>query len=171
MGKDCSSMSEIIMHGFEPHVTEAVIEHHDRYYRDHWDFDDRFEAQVRRELTTFTENLDPERDGFWWAEKEGAFAGAVAVDGDINCPDGARIRWFIVPEQFQGSGIGTVLFKVAMDFCREKEFPSVHLWTFKGLEAARTLYERNGFALTEEGNFDGWGPKLTEQKFQRDLSE
>jgi hypothetical protein len=36
----------------------------------------------------------------------------------------------------------------------------VHLWTFKGLEAARKLYERNKFELVHEE----WG-HVTVQKF------
>lgn len=54
----------------------------------------------------------------------------------------------------------------AMGFCRERAFASVHLWTFAGLHAARKLYERNGFVLTEEVPGDGWGPAVTGQKFE-----
>jgi len=159
-------MSERILTGHEPGVIEEVIRHHDGYYRNHWDFDDRFEAQVRRELTEFAARPDSIGDGFWWAELDGKFAGAIAVDGTMAGQDEARVRWFIVPEEFQGTGIGSRLFARAMEFCRDKKFPTVYLWTFKGLLAARTLYERNGFIQTEEGTFDGWGPQLTEQKFE-----
>lgn len=162
-------MSERIQAGHEPGIIEEVIRHHDGYYRNHWDFDGRFEAQVRRELTGFAARPAPKGDGFWWAEIDGTFAGAVAIDGTEAGQGDARVRWFIVPEQFQGTGVGTRLFARAMEFCREQRFPKVYLWTFKGLIAARTLYERNGFVLTEEGSFDGWGPVLTEQKFELEL--
>lgn len=163
-------MSETILRGHDPAAIEAVILHHDKYYRERWDFDDRFEAQVRGELTAFVERLDPVRDNFWWAEKDDEFVGAIVVDGTVSGPDEARLRWFIVPESFQGIGVGSLLFGAALDFCRAKGFPKVYLWTFKGLGAARTLYERNGFRLTEEAFHDGWGPEITAQKFELDLS-
>ena len=53
-----------------------------------------------------------------------------------------------------------------MAFCREKHFPRIYLWTFRGLEAARTLYEREGFRLCEEHRVHQWGQNITEQMFE-----
>jgi GNAT superfamily N-acetyltransferase len=143
-----------------------VVRLHAEYYAAHWAFDGRFAAQVERELADFTAGFDADRDGFWWAEAGGAFAGAVAVDGSRHGEGCARLRWFIVDEAVQGLGLGTALIARAMEFCRERAFQSVHLWTFAGLHAARKLYERNGFVLVEEVPGDGWGPVVTEQKFE-----
>ena len=35
-----------------------------------------------------------------------------------------------------------------MELCNKIEFDEVHLWTFKGLDAAQKLYKRNEFQLT-----------------------
>ncbi len=43
----------------------------------------------------------------------------------------------------------------------------VHLWTFRGLDAARRLYEANGFALVEEQPGRQWGEEVIEQRFVR----
>ncbi len=40
------------------------------------------------------------------------------------------------------------------------------LWTFEGLTAARTLYERNGFKLVQEHRVDQWGRIINEQMFE-----
>ncbi len=45
------------------------------------------------------------------------------------------------------------------------------LWTFKGLDAARQLYERNGFRLGEEYTGAQWGVNLMEQRFEREAIE
>jgi len=37
----------------------------------------------------------------------------------------------------------------------------------KGLDAARSLYERNGFTLADEYVGTQWGTPVTEQKFVR----
>jgi len=158
-------MESIIINAYRPGIEERVVRLHAEYYAAHWNFDARFEAQVARELAEFAAGFDADRDGFWWAEADGAFAVAVAVDGS-RYGDSARLRWFIVDEAMQGRGVGARLLGRALDFCRERAFASVHLWTFAGLHAARKLYERNGFVLTEEAAGDGWGPVVTEQKFE-----
>lgn len=159
------SMSEIVLQPYAPGVLGEVVHHHGVYYADHWNFDARFETQVAHELAEFIRDFDDGRDGFWWAACDGAFAGSVAVDGSRSGEGEARLRWFIVPESFQGKGIGACLFDAAMVFCREREFQSVCLWTFAGLDAAHAVYERNGFQLVDEVVSDGWGPVLTEQKY------
>jgi GNAT superfamily N-acetyltransferase len=158
-------MSEINILSFAPGTVGEVVRAHAAYYGLCWDFDARFEAQVSRELGEFVREFDVARDGFWRAECDGEFAGGVAVDGSRSGEGEARLRWFIVPESFHGKGIGSRLFDTAMDFCRERGFHTVYLWTFAGLDAARALYERGGFRLVEETEGDGWGPVITEQKF------
>lgn len=163
-------MSEITIHPFAPGIVGEVVRHHAVYYARHWNFDVRFETQVARELAAFILEFDAERDGFWWAECDGGFAGSVAVDGSRSGRGRARLRWFIVPEPFQGRGIGSRLFDTAMTFCRGQGFHTAYLWTFAGLDAARALYERGGFRLVEEAAGDGWGPPVTEQKFALSLT-
>jgi hypothetical protein len=45
------------------------------------------------------------------------------------------------------------------------------LWTFRGLETARHLYEAEGFFLAEEHDVEQWGNIITEQKFVLNLNE
>lgn len=53
----------------------------------------------------------------------------------------------------------------ALSFCDENGFDATQLWTFKGLEAARRLYEAFGFELTHEEEGSQWGTTVTEQQF------
>ena len=41
----------------------------------------------------------------------------------------------------------------------------VYLWTFKGLNRAQSIYEQNGFLLTEERDVEQWGGIISEQRF------
>lgn len=159
-------MNKISIHSYKPGSIGETVRYHATYYAEYWGFDVRFETQVARELAEFIAEFDGARDGFWWARSGGDFAGAVAVDGTRAGQGLARIRWFIVPTPFQGSGVGSMLFAQAMEFCRAKPFSGVYLWTFEGLGAARTLYERGGFRLVEEQQGAPWGPTITEQKFE-----
>ena len=155
--------------GYYPGAVGQITESHATYYYEHWGFDVSFETQVGRELSEFIRDFDQKRDGFWVARINGEFAGAIAIDGSEADEKGARLRWFIVPQNFQGLGIGGKLMKCAIDFCKETGFRKVYLWTFEGLDEARFLYEREGFQLSEEHSVYQWGQNIREQKFELDL--
>jgi GNAT superfamily N-acetyltransferase len=73
----------------------------------------------------------------------------------------------IVDEVLQGQGVGRRLLERALAFADARAFRETHLWTFAGLDAARALYERAGFSLSEEWRGDQWGTEVTEQRFVR----
>lgn len=163
-----SSGNEILS-GYRPGLIGEITRLHAVYYYENWGFHINFETQVATELSQFCLRLNPETDGLWSSKIDGKFTGSVAIDGSLRETEGARLRWFIVEPAFQGTGIGRVLLKQAIDFCGQKGLNKIFLWTFKGLEAARTLYERAGFILVEEHVFSGWGSEITEQKFELNL--
>ncbi len=68
--------------------------------------------------------------------------------------------------QYQGRGIGSVLIREAIEFCKQADLRRVYLWTFSGLDAARHLYEKHGFRICEEHEGDQWGVNVTEQMFE-----
>lgn len=160
---------ELEVMGYYPGVVGKITEIHATYYYENWGFDVSFETQVGRELSDFVRDLKGNRDGLWAATIDGEFAGAVAIDGREADEEGARLRWFIVPPKFQGRGIGSGLIQRALDFCREAGFKKVYLWTFEGLDEARSLYERAGFRLCREHEVHQWGEHIKEQMFQLEL--
>ena len=164
-------MKNIKIGGYYPGVVGKITELHGVYYFDNWGFDVTFETQVGAELSEFVRRYDENRDGLWVATKGGTFAGAIAIDGIDASGEGARLRWFIVDPQFQGSGIGKNLIGRALAFCRQKQFPRVFLWSFKGLEGARRLYEAEGFQHCEESRVDQWGQSILEQKYELEIME
>ena len=163
-------MKNIKIGGYYPGVVGKITELHGVYYFENWGFDVTFETQVGAEFSEFVRRYDKNRDGLWVATRGGSFAGAIAIDGIDASGEGARLRWFIVDPQFQGGGIGKELMGQAMAFCRQKQFPKVFLWTFKGLEGARRLYEAAGFQLCEESEIDQWGQTILEQKYELEIA-
>ena len=168
MSEKTQSTVEVI--GYYPGVVGKITELHAVYYSEHWGFDVTFETQVGRELSEFLRDFDSQRDGFWAALVDRRFVGSVAIDGTLAASEGARLRWFIVEPSFQGEGIGRLLLGQAVDFCRDVSYSRVFLWTFKGLEPARRLYEEAGFRLSEEHLIEQWGTEILEQKFELDIS-
>jgi len=162
---EATKYSGVEIVGYFPGVIGEITQMHAVYYHENWGFDITFETQVGRELSEFLANFQKGRDGFWAARSDNRFAGAVAIDGSLTRTEGARLRWFIVEPGSQGSGIGRRLIEHALAFCREAHHKTVFLWTFKGLEAARRLYEQAGFVLDEEHDVEQWGGVIREQKF------
>jgi len=163
------SKNEIKFHGYFPGVIGMITEAHAAYYHEQWGFDVSFETQVGRELSEFMDDFQGGRDGFWVATVGNRFAGSAAMDGRQASTEGARLRWFIVVPALQGAGLGKELLARAVAFCRQRNYPRAYLWTFLGLDAARALYEREGFRLCEEHVVDQWGQNITEQRFELDL--
>jgi GNAT superfamily N-acetyltransferase len=161
--------SELEFHGYYPGAVGKITAVHAVYYSEHWGFDITFETQVGKELSEFMLDFQESRDGFWVATVHGKFAGSIVIDGRGAVAEGARLRWFIVDPDFQGTGIGKALISRAIEFCRQKGYRRVYLWTFKGLEAARALYERHQFCLKQEHLVDQWGQKILEQMFELNL--
>jgi GNAT superfamily N-acetyltransferase len=159
-------MEPIKFGGYFPGVVSKITEVHAVYYYEHWGFDVSFETQVGKELSEFVRSFQAERDGLWTARKDEAFVGSIAIDGRDARSQGARLRWFIVAPDFQGTGIGNALITRAIKFCRSRKYPRIYLWTFKGLEAARRLYESHGFRLREEHDVAQWGQHIREQRFE-----
>ncbi len=153
--------------GYVPGVIGRITELHGLYYHRHWRFGRFFEAKVAAELAQFTNRYDEARDGIWTVSRSDRIHGAIVIDGVHADAGGAHLRWFIVSDELRGQGVGNRLMDAAMEFCRERRYDRIYLWTFQGLHAARRLYEKNGFTLVEQQEGEGWGVRVTEQRFER----
>ena len=151
--------------GYVPGIIGRVAELHALYYAENWNFSSFFEGKVAAELSQFIAGYDPDRDRIWSAVPDGPIEGSITINGSGEAEDTAHLRWFIISDRLRGQGAGNHLMQSALDFCREAGFSRVYLWTFKGLHAARHLYEKYGFRLTEEHSGDQWGTTVTEQRF------
>jgi GNAT superfamily N-acetyltransferase len=94
--------------------------------------------------------------------------GSIAIDGEDLGAGQAHLRWFILDDGFRAQGLGSPLLRRAIEFVDQERFTRTVLWTFKGLDAARHLYERCGFRLVEEYSGAQWGLNLMEQRFVRE---
>lgn len=162
--------SEIeVVEGYVPGIIGRVAEMHGRYYARTHGFGRFFEARVAGEMAAFSERLDRPVNGLWVALRGGEIAGSVAIDGEDLGTGIGHLRWFVLDEALRGAGIGRRLLAEAIAFCDRQRFGHVDLWTLRGLDAARKLYEDFGFTLAEEFVGEQWGKKITEQRFRRIL--
>lgn len=160
-----------IVAGYVPGAIGRVAEMHGRYYARTHGFGRFFEARVAGDMAAFSGRLDRPVNGLWLALRDGEVVGSVAVDGEDLGAGVGHLRWFILDDATRGAGVGRRLLAEAIGFCDRQRFAHVDLWTLRGLDAARKLYEEFGFALAEEFVGEQWGRPITEQRFRREASE
>ncbi len=160
-------MSDIkITKGYLPGSIGRVVELHGTYYHTHWDFGPFFESKVASEMAEFIHRYNENRDGIWTVSLGDRIEGSITIDGIHAKNEGAHLRWFILSDSLRGKGAGNLLIQKAIDFCRNKKYDRVYLWTFEGLHAARHLYEKYGFKLVTWHEGKQWGKTVKEQLFE-----
>ena len=160
-----SDQQATLIKGYIPGTIGRIIELHGKYYAKHWGFGLFFEAKVATELSTFLKAYDSCRDGIWVVTRNDRVEGGVVIDGSHSFDQGAHLRWFILSDNLRGTGWGRRLITTAVNFCIEKKYPRIYLWTFEGLHAARHLYESAGFRLVQQHQGAQWGTEVNEQQF------
>lgn len=159
-----------IEEGYAPSLIGRIVEMHALYYSRLVGFGAAFESKVAGGLAAFVPRLNRSNNAIWHLDMDGTIVGSIAIDGEDLGDGTAHLRWFIIDSEARGAGFGQTLMEKAITFCDNRDFQAVHLSTFKGLDAARHLYERNGFVLTSEQAGDQWGAVVLEQTFVRQRS-
>lgn len=155
--------------GYRPGAIGRIAEMHANFYSRYSGFGQFFEGKVAAGMAEFSGRLTSSRNGLWLAVREGRIVGSVAIDGEDLGEGVAHLRWFIVDDGLRGAGVGRRLLSEAVSFCDSRGFPATQLWTFRGLDAARRLYEACGFVLAEEVPGEQWGKTVMEQRFVRQV--
>jgi len=118
-------------------------------------------------LTEFL--FDSEGGELWVAEINGEIVGSIAITKNNRTV--AQLRWFLIDERYQGMGIGKKLMEAAIQFCVEQKYQHIFLWTVSILTAARHLYKKYHFVLTEEKTNSEWTESMiVEERWDLDLS-
>jgi DNA-binding MarR family transcriptional regulator/GNAT superfamily N-acetyltransferase len=153
--------------GYRPTIIARTVEMVHLHMHRHFDFGLAFEARITADLAEFMTRIDAAENETWYAEVNGSIVGSISIDGQDLGAGRAHLRWFVVSDGIRGGGIGKALLAQALAFCDQRGFSETHLWTVQGLDAARKLYQSQGFELTEEYYGDQWGKRILEQKFVR----
>jgi len=142
-----------------------IVAEHGRFYVGELGWDPSFEGFVAEVAARFLKRHDPEREACWIAEIGGETVGAIMLVRQA-APGTAQLRVFIVSRAARGRGVGRKLMDVCLRFARRAGSRKVNLWTQKGLDAARHLYEEAGFKLTREAPHQSWGRVHTGQSWE-----
>ncbi|EJR24483.1 bifunctional helix-turn-helix transcriptional regulator/GNAT family N-acetyltransferase [Bacillus cereus] len=162
-----SSQPTVSIRSFRPGDVGYVAHLHGQLYDETYNFGQMFEYYVMKGLTEFM--VDSKGGDLWIAEVDGKISGSIAITKSSNTV--AQLRWFVLDENYQGMGIGKKLMETAINFCKEQGYQHIFLWTVSILGAARHLYKKYGFELTEEKPNEEWtGNTLIEERWDLFLS-
>eukprot|EP01037_Dinobryon_pediforme_P020595 gene20595-21267_t len=159
-----------IRSGWWPGLIGWTVATHARHYHRDWAFGQLFEAKVAREMAAFFDRYDACIDAtLSCVDADGSPLACVTIDGSdpLLAAGMTHLRWFIVDERARGRGLGDRLMRQAMGFVDASGARGCYLTTFRGLDAARHLYERHGFRLVAEATAATWGRDVVEQRFER----
>jgi N-acetylglutamate synthase-like GNAT family acetyltransferase len=141
---------------------------HGILYAKEYKFDQTFEAYVAHGLLQFVQLYNPYRDRIWLAEDKGKIIGCAAIVRTSKTE--AQLRWYLVHPDYRGQGIGKLLMQEAVNFCTERKYKSVFLWTTSELTAAAHLYAQAGFKKTEVKSHNVWGKFVTEERYNLEIN-
>ena len=113
------------------------------------------------------EKFDPKKDCMLILECDGNASGCIAITHTQD--NTAQLRYFFLDPEIRGLGAGTALLNQALEFCREKNYSHVFLWTVSAQESARRLYQKAGFRISQTSENNTWGSPVLEEKWDLDL--
>ena len=126
-----------------------------------------FREYVERGVRRLVEDFDASRACILIPEVDGRPMGSIAIAPSAD--DTAQLRYFLLEPEARGYGLGYRLVDAALDFCRRAGYAHVFLETFSRLTAARTIYRRRGFRITETHPNPAWGEDILEERWDLDL--
>jgi DNA-binding MarR family transcriptional regulator/N-acetylglutamate synthase-like GNAT family acetyltransferase len=152
----------IVLRDHRPGDMGWVVERHAALYHEQDGWGAPFEALVAGIVRDFLQNLDPQRERCWIAERAGERVGCVFVvrQGATT----AKLRLLIVEPSARGTGLGRRLVEECIAFARAKGYKKLVLWTHANLAAARAIYRKTGFRkLPKTDVHQTFGPKAVSE--------
>jgi DNA-binding MarR family transcriptional regulator/GNAT superfamily N-acetyltransferase len=141
-----------------------VMSMHGELYDRDYAWDARFEALVGEIVVDFLRNFDAKRERCWIAELDGERVGSIFLVKETSRV--AKLRLLLVDPKARGRGVGKLLVQTCVEFARQAGYTKITLWTNSVLDAARHIYESEGFHLVKSEKHHSFGHRLTGQNWE-----
>ena len=136
-------------------------------YWQEYGWDETFEVMLAGITGSFIEDFQPAWERCWIAERSGEILGSAFVVKQSD--EVAKLRMLYVEPAARGMGLGRTLVDECVRFARGKGYKTLTLWTNDILDAARHIYEAQGFTLVAEEKHHSFGVDLVGQNWDLKL--
>jgi DNA-binding MarR family transcriptional regulator/predicted GNAT family acetyltransferase len=144
-----------------------VVARHGALYAAEYGWSSHIEAITADIVSAFLKTFDPARELCRIAEMDGEPVGSVFLVREND--ETARLRLLLVEPRARGLGLGRELVRQCIGFARKAGYRKVTLWTHGVLTAARAIYQKEGFRLTEQWVHDDFGKPEPSESWELEL--
>lgn len=152
---------------FQTEDADYIIESHYAIYHQEYHFDSTFREFIREGIQSFIGQANRSKESLWVLEIEGNLYGSIGITQLTD--QTAQLRWFLINPSQRGNGWGRRLMAIAIEFCKEKRYEKIILWTNQRLVAARSLYQFYGFTIQEKREQFLSNQLIKEERWELDL--
>lgn len=128
---------------------------------------DIWKSYLKNGVREMIDYFRKDKDAIFILENNDVKVGCAAIKHDSE--NVAQFRYFFVEPELRGIGAGRMLLVKALDFCKDRGYKHVFLWTVSAQETARRLYATQGFEMTQTHEDNSWGVPVLEERWDMDL--
>jgi DNA-binding MarR family transcriptional regulator/GNAT superfamily N-acetyltransferase len=154
----------VILRDPKPGDMGWVVQQHGEIYAREYGWNGEFEALVADIAGKYLKTYQPDWEKCWIAEIDGERVGAVFVVRKSATV--AQLRMLILTPGARGLGLGGRLTDECLAFARARGYKKMVLWTNSLLEAARAIYAKRGFVLTQSEPHHSFGHDLVGETWE-----
>ena len=153
-----------VLRDLKPGDMGWVVQQHGEIYAREYGWNTGFEGLVAGIAAQMIKDFQPEWERGWMAELDGERVGSVFVVRKSKTV--AQLRLLILTPAARGLGLGARLTDECLSFARSKGYKKMALWTNSNLTAARDIYAKRGFVLTQSEPYRGYGQDLVGETWE-----